>query len=660
MLGCFNFVIIFALANSPENEENQPSVETVSRECAMPLVRLQCPACASIVKISDEIAAQHPLVRCARCQGLVTVATSRVIEPVASADDGDDYSYKPKKKKKRSRGSAAPIGMIVGIIVGLLVLVGVGIGIYFLIDHFGGSSLEKQFKRALAQMQKMADALDAIKTPQDVPKAFDQMKDVITDLQKIDEDNRKNGINPNGEEFKKVAEKYMPEVLKLTARMQGSMMTLAMNPEMARAVQENVVKFSASVNQLAFMGGGFNPTNRNAPPDFGNNPFNDPSAKLGSSPPTNIPQHQLENALKSKGLQARVLPPMLNEIRDNDTAELALGKMEAILQSLNLYDRKIRQFEQDGGSLATAAAQSSLQEIEKTTNELAVHLARIEKLPDLGSMHDKIVRKLSDVGLAATAGSTASNRPTPGKDTGNPFEPSTPGVTSSKTDGGNPFEPAGSRGTAGTPGKTEGGNPFETVPSSGKSGSMDGLIAKLTSNEHFQKLDGLKEAQSAKVEEGSKAAVLEALLKLCDDNDFHQKVEVLKAYKKWATTIEDKEKLGEHAEALLKDHWAKKDTLRYFGENKVISASKEVAYLLKDNFERKDAAETLIAMGSEAEKSVIPHLTDLEPQVRQMAIEVLARIGTPACIPDLQKLKTDRFVGRAASQAITLINSRKK
>lgn len=627
----------------------------------MSLVRLQCPACATIVKISDETAAQHPLVRCARCQGLVTVATSRVIESAASADDDDDYSYKPKKKKKRSQSSRVPVGMIAGIVVGLLLLVGAGIGIYFLINHFGGSSLDKQFKRALAQMQKMADALDAIKTPQDVPKAFDQMKDVIATLRQIDEDNRKNGIDPNSEEVKKVAEKYMPEVLKLTARMQGSMMTLAMTPEMAQAIRENAAKLGEGVGQLAFMGRGFNPANRNAPPNFGSNkPFNDQSAQPGNALPSNIPQQQLENALISKSLQARLLPGMLEEVRDSDTADLALAKIDPILQSLNLYDRKIKQFEGDGGSLATSTAQKSLRELQKTCDELAVHLSRIEKLPDLASTHTKIVRKLSDVGLASATTTTASNRPVSGKDTGNPFESAASGSTSGKTDGGNPFEPAASGGARGTAGMTDGGNPFEKVPPPAKSVSMDALIAKLTSNEHFVKLEGLKEAQSARVEEAGKAAVLEALLKLCDDNDIHQKVEVLKAYKKWATTQEDKEKLGEHTEALLKDNWAKKDALRYFGENKVISASKEVSYLLKDNFERKDAAETLIAMGSEAEKAVIPHLTDLEPQVRQMAIEVLARIGTPVCIPELQKLKSDRFVGRAASQAITLINSRKK
>lgn len=630
----------------------------------MPLVRLQCPACASIVKINEQIAAQHPLVRCAKCQGLVTVATSRVIESALSADERDDYSYKPKKKKKKSSGNAVPVGMIVGVVVGLLVLVGAGFGIYFLIDHFGGSPLEKQFKRALANLQKVADAVDSIKTPQDVPQAFDQMKDAIADLKQLDEDNRKNGINPDTEEAKKIGEKYMPEVLKLTAKMQGSMMKLALNPEMAQALRENAVKLGAAMNQLALMGGGFHLPNRNAPPNFGNNtPFNQPPSQPGNVPPNSNSQQQLENALMSKRMQSRVLPSLLDGIRDSDTAELALVKMEAVLQSLDLYERRIKQYEQNGGSLTTTTAQSTLREIEKTTDELAVHLTRIEKLPDLGSVHARIVRKLNEVGLAPATGTIASSKPAQGNDSGNPFEPSAQGGTKGappKTDGGNPFEPAASGSTKANPGKNDGGNPFEPAATPGNNGSMDSVIAKLTSNEHFKKLDGLKEAQSAKVEAGSRAAVLEALLKLCNDSDVHQKIEVLKAYKKWASTQEDKEKLGEHAEALLKDHWAKKDALRYFGENKIISASKEVAYLLKDNFERKDAAESLIAMGSEAEKAVIPHLTDLEPQVRQMAIEVLARIGTPTCIPDLQKLKSDRFVGRAASQAITLINSRKK
>ncbi|HQR07494.1 MAG TPA: hypothetical protein PLN21_11760 [Gemmatales bacterium] len=605
----------------------------------MPLVRLQCPACASIVKISDEIVAQHPLVRCAKCQGLVTVATSRVIEQSASADDSDDYSYKPKKKKKKSPGSAVPVAMIVGIVVGLLVFVGAGIGIYFLINHFGGSPLDKQFKQGLAIMQRMADAFDTMQTPQDVPRVFDQIKTCAADLKQLDEDNRNAGIDTHGEQANKVAEKYMPEYLKLTQRITSVMTRLAMNPAMAQAIKENIARLGPDLQQ-AMMRGSLNREAMQPQLNFGNNVPGSTTPTLSLQSHT-MQQQQLEQALISKSLQAKMLPGVLEEIRDSQTAELNLLRIDAVIQSLTNIDRTIKQLEREVGRSRTTSGQNALHDIEKTIDELAVHLARIERLSDLGSVHARIVSKLSEVGLASSTSITASKRP-PGNDSGNPLESS----------------PSGRVRRA--PGKTDGGNPSEPAASRGMSGSMDSMIAKLTSNDHFTKLEGLKEAQSAKVDEGSKTAVLDALLKLCGDSDVHQKVEVLKAYKKWATTQEDKEKLGEHAEVMLKDHWTKKDALRYFGENKVVSASKEVAYLLKNNFDRNDAWDTLIAMGSEAEKAVIPHLTDLEPQVRQMAIEVLARIGTPACIPDLQKLKSDRFVGRAASQAITLINSRKK
>lgn len=619
----------------------------------MPLVRLQCPACESIVKISEEIAGQYPVVRCAKCQGLVSVATSRMIEPVASLDKGDDSSYKPKKKKKKSKGAAVPVGMIVGVVVGLLVLAGAGIGGYFLISQLGGSPLEKSFKKGLAIMQRMADAVDSIQTPQDVPKAFDQINGAISDLKQLDEQNRQAGIHSDSEDAQKAAEKYMPEVMKLTARMQAAMMKLATNPAMVQALQENAAKLGAGMGELALMGGGFSMPGRSSQPNTGNNfdqnkqKNNPPSQGLGTSNTTGSLQ-QLENALISKNIQAKLLPGMLEEIRDNETAELALFKIETVLKSLIGNESTIRQLERELGKPTTPAAQQTLREIEKTRDELAVHLTRLEKLPDLGSVHAKIVRKLSEVGLASETTTTASNQPS-GKESSNPFEPAPSGSKSNppaKSESGNPFEPAGNNG--------------KTMPAGGRSSSLDATLSKLTSSDHFKKQEGIREAQVAKFEESSKAAVLEALLTLSIDSDVHQKSEVLKAYKKWAITQEDKERLGEHAETLLKDPFAKKDALRYFGENKIISSSKEVALLLKDNFERKDAAEALIAMGSGAEASVIPHLTDLEPQVRQMAIEVLARIGTTTSVPELQKLKTDRFVGRAASQAITLINSRKK
>ena len=393
----------------------------------MPLVRLQCPACESIVKISEEIAAQHPLVRCAKCQGLVTVAASRVIEPVASVDEDDRSSYKPRKKKKKSKGTPAPVGMIVGIVVGLLALAGAVIGGYFLFNQLGGSPLEKSFKKGLAIMQRLADAVDSIQTPQDVSKAFDTMKGAIADLKQLDEQNRQAGINPDSEEAKKAAEKYMPEVMKLTSRMQAAMMKLAANPAMVQALKENLAKLGPGLGELAMLGGGFNMPGKSSQPkqgsNFTQNAQKDTQPGQGGDVSNNsqVSLQQLENALISKNIQARLIPGMLEEIRDRETAELALFKIEAVLNSLMGNESTIRRLEREWGKPTTPTAQQTLREIEKTRDELAMHLTRIEKLPDLGNVHAKIVKKLSEVGLASETTTTTASNSSSGKEGSNRF-----------------------------------------------------------------------------------------------------------------------------------------------------------------------------------------------------------------------------------------------
>lgn len=205
-------------------------------------------------------------------------------------------------------------------------------------------------------------------------------------------------------------------------------------------------------------------------------------------------------------------------------------------------------------------------------------------------------------------------------------------------------------------------NPFKPAspPEQNTSPEIDNLLDQLKSKEFSKRIDGVKEITSMPVVESRKKAVLDALLIVLEDNEIHQKQDVFKACRKWATTEEDRELIGQHAETLLKDHWCKKDALRYFGDNQVVSASKEVARLLKDNFERKEAAECLITMGNVAQKAVMPHLTDLEPQVRYITIDILARIGDKDAIPELQKVQNDRLVGTAARQAIKVILSRNK
>lgn len=196
------------------------------------------------------------------------------------------------------------------------------------------------------------------------------------------------------------------------------------------------------------------------------------------------------------------------------------------------------------------------------------------------------------------------------------------------------------------------------MPARGAS-SLDDTIGKLTSTDGHNRRVGFMEIQSAKVEEERRKEVLDALFGLFDDREVINKSDILKVYRKWAATQEQKERLGTIAEVMLKEHFIKKEMLRYYGDNKISSASKEVARLLKEVFDRKEAAECLIAIGSDAEPAVIPYLNDLDNQVRHMAIEVLARIGTKNCLPDLQRLQNDRFVGLAARQAVKIISARK-
>jgi hypothetical protein len=88
----------------------------------MSLVRLQCPACSSIVRISPETAAAHPVVRCGKCQGLVNTTTTQVNAPPPPP---------PPRRRVLRRPSMPGVdpGVIVFIIAFFLLLFA-GIGIY--------------------------------------------------------------------------------------------------------------------------------------------------------------------------------------------------------------------------------------------------------------------------------------------------------------------------------------------------------------------------------------------------------------------------------------------------------------------------------------------------------------------------------------------------
>lgn len=493
----------------------------------MALVRLQCPACNVIVKTTSEIATRHTVVRCGQCQGLVKTTDHRHLEALAPTREGS-------RKKPRRTARQAPVRLIVGGLVGLLVLAGLGVGVYFIVQHFSEGGPEKRLERNLALMQRLVETIEKVSTPGDVAPAMDIVIASTKELVELGEKNKQNLREMDHETIFKMMETYTPKMHQLRQRLSMAMDRITTNPMLAQALAEYARTHRDEMSS----------TSRSAMMlDYG---FTIPTPRVTT-------QREPEE---------------------------------------------------------TASARRPAPEPE-------------ERRPEV------------------------TNPPRES----NPFETVTQGKGADADHGEkNPFEPA-KPSTPKTPANNNAGMGNRAV---------EDILSKFTSTEFFKKQEALRELNTVKVDETCKSQVLDVLLTLFDDRDIHDKNDVFKLCKKWASTQADKELIGQRAEVLLQDTWVKKDALRYFGENKVISASKDVAKLLKDHFEQKLAAETLIAMGSEAEKPVLHYLTDLEPQVRHMAIEVLARIGTKESVPELQKVQNDRFVGNAARQAIRLILSRKK
>lgn len=77
------------------------------------MARLLCPHCEAKVTIGDDIIARHPMVRCAKCQQAIPVATSRIEEQPT-----------PKRIRKLKRKSTFPVGLVIGGGLGFLILLG--------------------------------------------------------------------------------------------------------------------------------------------------------------------------------------------------------------------------------------------------------------------------------------------------------------------------------------------------------------------------------------------------------------------------------------------------------------------------------------------------------------------------------------------------------
>lgn len=630
----------------------------------MAVVRLQCPACAAIVKITDELASQHPVVRCAQCQGLVQVAEHRLPDKATRTDE------KPRLKsgKKLSRKNSVPVGLIVGIVVGVLAFVGVGLGSYYLVTRVTVSKAERLLVNSIEFLEKTSTIIESMQTAEDVPGAMQKFLNMQGDLEQLKKDSQevKQEINP--EESKQLQEKYETKLKDAAQRAMTSFGSLMGKPQVMAAMrkyeQENggaLAKMSAGMNMGNVFGNMPFMPNPSRPPMAGNTPPSIPNPSNNENTGnarSSGDRFKLDAAIANKKGCLTGIASTLESIKDSTSFSVAMSTLKDMKNDLVQLNRDIKELEDQNYRPESANARRNLQEIESINRQIGVQLGRLERIDELSSQLGQLTTMLASAGVVTSSTGTdvaGNNQPS------NPFE-SAGGINTGRSGNtpspANPFEPA--------PGNNAKNNPFEPAPSksggsmpSRGSSALDDTISRLTGGDWVKKRDALNELQSAKVEDDRRKEVLDALFNLFDDKDIHSKVDVLKVYKKWASTQEQKERLGTIAESLLADTWVKKDTLRFYADHKVVSASTEVARKLKDVFDRKEAAECLIAIGSEAESAVIPHLSDLDSQVRHIAIEVLARIGTRKSVPELQKLNNDRQVGLAARQAIKIIMAKK-
>jgi predicted Zn finger-like uncharacterized protein len=77
-------------------------------------VRLQCPACSAIVRISAETAAAYAVVRCAQCKGLVNTAATHIPKPA-----------RPRRLRRNLTTTPDPALIAVLVVVAVVLIAGV-------------------------------------------------------------------------------------------------------------------------------------------------------------------------------------------------------------------------------------------------------------------------------------------------------------------------------------------------------------------------------------------------------------------------------------------------------------------------------------------------------------------------------------------------------
>ena len=100
-------------------------------------LRITCPGCKTSLKLGDDMRGRK--VRCTHCdKGLNIPAANGKLRDEEEEEERDEEEERPAKKKKKKKKKGAPVGLLVGIGVGVLLLLivgGVGATAYFLREN---------------------------------------------------------------------------------------------------------------------------------------------------------------------------------------------------------------------------------------------------------------------------------------------------------------------------------------------------------------------------------------------------------------------------------------------------------------------------------------------------------------------------------------------
>lgn len=188
-------------------------------------------------------------------------------------------------------------------------------------------------------------------------------------------------------------------------------------------------------------------------------------------------------------------------------------------------------------------------------------------------------------------------------------------------------------------------------------GDIAGLLEEMKdSNKHKARaaIDKLAKA----IPEGDKEAVSKALVESLKTGDHFTKISAAKALVVWGTASASPILLEE---VKGKDVFVRKAALDALGVLKPKEAPAVIAPMLIEHSTRGDAANALKAMGSMAEKAVLPYLEDRDAFVQMEACKVLEVIGTKESLEKIKKYGASGkpFASDVAKKATQAIEQRK-